>query len=155
MTFPVPGTPAGDLRGTLQQALSDLAEVRQWLPGVTDEEAERAAGILDRLSEETAEAAAMTRALPGRPPDQAGHTFAATAAILTAAQYEPDFPAWLTAVLRSTARERGTPLIASPPGSRAAWLLLQLIQGQPAATRPAGHDPASPAVTASQTGRRP
>jgi len=67
MIFEAPGTPAGDLRGTVQQAIADLVEVSQWLPGQTPGEATRAAATLDRLSQELAEAAAMTRALPGRP----------------------------------------------------------------------------------------
>ena len=135
MSFPVPGTQADDLRGTLQQALSDLVEVKQWLPGVTADEAGRAAGILDRISEEIAEAAAMIRALPGRPPDQAGHTFAAAAALGTAARIEPDFTAWLAAMLRAIASEPGTTLTASPPGSWNAWLLHQLVKGPPGTAR--------------------
>ncbi|HUZ24514.1 MAG TPA: hypothetical protein VMV07_12210 [Streptosporangiaceae bacterium] len=133
MTFEVPGTPAHDLQGTLQQSLNDLVEVKQWLPGVNVHEAERAADILDRLSEEMAEAAAMTRALPGRPPDQTGHTFAAAAAFTTAVRIEPDFARWLAAVLADVARQPGTMLTASPPGSWNAWLLRQLIEGLPAA----------------------
>jgi hypothetical protein len=132
MTFPVPGTPAADLQGTLQQALSDLVEVKQWLPGMTVQEAERAAGTLDRLAEEMAEAAAMTRALPGRPADQAGHTFPAAVALRTAARAEPDFATWLSAVLRPVAREPGATLTPTAPGSWNAWLLRQLIQGPPA-----------------------
>jgi hypothetical protein len=155
-----PGTPAADLRGTVQQAIADLAEVGQRLPAVTAGDAGRAAATLDRLSEEMAEAAAMARALPAEPSPQAGHTFAAAAAILTAARHEPDFAGWLATVLRSAARERDTPLVARPPGSWEAWLLLQLLQGWPAATSPpapqtAGPSPALPAVAASQAGRRP
>jgi hypothetical protein len=127
-----PGTAVYDLQGTLEHALSDLAEVRYRLPGVTAAEAGRVARVLDRLSEEMAEAAAMTRALPASPPGQAGHTFAAAAALRTAAAAEPDFAAWLTAVLRPLAREPGATLTPSPPGSWNAWLLRQLIQGSPA-----------------------
>jgi GntR family transcriptional regulator len=67
-----PAAPAHDLRETVQQAITDLAEVAQWLPGVTPDEAGHAAAILERLSEETAEAAAMIRALPARPPAATG-----------------------------------------------------------------------------------
>lgn len=138
MSCPSPGTPADDLRGTLQQALADLTGIAPWLPGATIEETERAAVILDQLSEETAEAAAMILALPSRPAEQAGHTFAAAAAMATAARCEPDFAAWLATVLRALARQPGTALGTRPPGSWDAWLLRQLIQGPltPPATRP-------------------
>jgi len=123
MTFERPGTPARDLQDTLQQSLNDLVEVKQWLAVVDVHEAEGAALILDRLSEEMAEAAAMTRALPGRPADEAGHTFATAAALTTAVRIEPDFACWLAGVLASVARQPGAMLTASPPRSWNAWLL--------------------------------
>jgi hypothetical protein len=134
MTCAALGPAAYDLQGTLEQALRDIADVKHRLPGVTVEKAEHAACVLDRLSEEIAEAAAMTRALPGSPSGQAGHTFAAAAALRTAAHAEPDFSAWLAGVLSPIAREPGTTLTASPPGSWNAWLLRQLIQGPPTAS---------------------
>jgi hypothetical protein len=133
MTFDRPGTPAYDLQDTLQQSLNDLVEVKQWLAVVNVHEAEGAALILDRLSEEMAEAAAMTRALPGRPPDEAGHTFATTAALTTAVRIEPDFARWLASVLASIARRPGSMLTTSPPMNWNAWLLRQFIEGPPRA----------------------
>ncbi len=146
MTFERPGTPARDLQDTLQQSLNDLVEVKQWLAVVDVHEAEGAALILDRLSEEMAEAAAMTRALPGRPPDEAGHTFATAAALTTAVRIEPDFACWLASVLAGVARQPGAMLTSSPPRSWNAWLLRQLIEGLPRAAA---------AVPASQRTRVP
>ena len=140
-----PGTPAGDLHGTIQGAIADLAEMARWLPGMTARDARRAAVILDRLAEELAEAAAMTRALPARPPGQAGHTVAAAAALATAARREPDFARWLTTVLRGTAREPDTALTARPPDSWDAWLVRQLVAGPPLGTPPPGTQTAAAA----------
>ncbi len=111
------------MQDTLQQSLNDLVEVNQRLAVVDMHDAEGAALILDRLSEEMAEAAAMTRALPGRPADEAGHTFATAAALTTAVRIEPDFACWLAGVLASVARQPGAMLTASPPRSWNAWLL--------------------------------
>jgi hypothetical protein len=135
----VSAAPADELRGTVQQALADLSEVAQWLPGGTIGEAGLAAVILDRLAEEMAEAAAMVRALPAEPAPQAGHTFAAAAALATAVQQEPDFASWLTTLLRTLARQPGTALTANQPGSWDAWLLRQLVRGPLAATSRRGH----------------
>jgi hypothetical protein len=132
----VSAAPADDLPGTVQQAIADLAEVAQWLPGVTHDEVDRAAAALDRLAEEIAEAAAMVRALPAEPAPQAGHTFAAAGALATAVRHESDFASWLASVLRTLAREPGTALTTSQPGSWDAWLLRQLIKGPLTATGP-------------------
>jgi hypothetical protein len=94
MIFDDPDGPAADLRGTISEVLTDLAEAA-WLPGGTPGETARAAVTLDRLAAELAEAAAMTRALPGRPAQAASHTRAATAALRTAARAEADVAGWL------------------------------------------------------------
>jgi len=64
---PEPLSPAAQLLGSVRQTAADLLEVTGMLPGLDDEEREHRARILERLSEELAEAAVLTRALPGRP----------------------------------------------------------------------------------------
>ncbi len=123
MTLGRPGTPAHDLQDTFEQSLNDLVEVKRWLAVEDMQDVEGAALILDRLSEEMAEAAAMTRALPARPADEAGHTFATAAALTTAVRIEPDFACWLAGVLAGVARQPGDMLTASPPRGWNAWLL--------------------------------
>ncbi|HVB41387.1 MAG TPA: hypothetical protein VNF47_01610 [Streptosporangiaceae bacterium] len=119
-------TPAGDLRGSVRQAIHDLAEVAQWLPGVTADESGRGARILERLSEELAESAAMVRALSGRPAQAPGYTFAA---IATAFGQEGDFGSWLATVLCHAAARRGgsSVFVAGRPGSWEPGLLLHLV----------------------------
>jgi hypothetical protein len=95
---PAPTTPADDLLEHARQLVTDLVELCQRLP-VDSTEAEPVAKIMDRLAEECAEAAAMLRALPGRPREQPGYSFAALAAIITAAEQEHDFGGWLADLL--------------------------------------------------------
>jgi len=123
--------PAADLAGSLQQTLADLAEVLQRLPGASPAEAGRAEGILTRLAEELAEAAAITRKLPGLPAGHPGHTFAAVAALATAQSREHDFAGWLASVLCTVAARAGSSaaLVTGRPGSWEAGLVLQLVQG--------------------------
>ncbi len=73
----------------------------------------------------------MIRALPGRPREMAGHTYAAMEAIITAATEEHDFGRWLADVLcRAAARLGGSgALIAGRPGSWEASLVYQLVAG--------------------------
>lgn len=123
-------TPADDLLEQVRQAVTDLAEVCQRLP-VDPAEAERVAKIMDRLGEECAEAAAMLRALPGRPRDVPGHTFAAQAAITTAAEDEHDFAGWLADVLCRIAAYFGSAdhLIMGQSGSWEAQHVTALVTG--------------------------
>jgi len=132
--------PAADLRGSLQDTLSDPVEVMQWAPGLTLADTERAARILERLAEECAEAAAMTRALPGRPPGAPGHSFAAIAAVSTAATAEHDFGGWLSVVLAHAAVRSGGSgaLVRGRPDSRESGLVLALASGSPRARREPG-----------------
>lgn len=53
--------PASEAAETLKGVLVDMTEVVSCLPDVAPGEAEATARILDRLSEETAEAAALVR----------------------------------------------------------------------------------------------
>jgi hypothetical protein len=66
-------TTAEDLRGSVQQSLADLAKVAEALPEAGSPPP-NAARVLTQLSGELAEAAAMVRALPGRPADDPAAT---------------------------------------------------------------------------------
>jgi hypothetical protein len=100
-------TPADDLLEQVRTAVTDLAEVCQRLP-VDPAEAERVAKIMDRLGEECAEAAAMLRALPGRPAELPSYSFAALGAIITAVEAEHDFANWLAGLLTRAAAHYGS-----------------------------------------------
>jgi hypothetical protein len=78
---PPPG-PEVTVRETAHAVLADLAELD--LPGGTDSQRRGSAVVLDRLAEELAEAAAMLRALPGRPAAMSGHDYQLLAALRTA-----------------------------------------------------------------------
>jgi hypothetical protein len=125
-----PTTPADDLLEQVRQAVTDLAEVCQRLP-VDPAEAERVAKIMDRLGEECAEAAAMLRALPGRPREEAGYTYAAESAVMRAAEEEHHFAEWIALVLTRTAARLGSAdhLIMGRSGSWEAALVLRLVTG--------------------------
>jgi hypothetical protein len=124
-----PTTPAVDLAEHIGQLIADLADVAQ-LPA-DGAEAEPVARIFDRLSEDSAEAAAMVRALPGRPSEAAGHTFAALGAVITAAGSEHDFGGWLADVLTRTAAHYGSAdhLVMGRSGSWEASHVLRLVTG--------------------------
>jgi hypothetical protein len=123
-------TPADDLLEQVRTAVTDLAEVCQRLP-VDPAEAERVAKIMDRLGEECAEIAARLRALPNRPAKRAGYSFAALGAIITAAEAEHDFAAWLADVLCYAAAYLGGAehLVMGRSGSWEAQHVLKLVTG--------------------------
>ena len=111
---------------TGQSVITDLADlISQPEPG------EAGARIAVRFAEETAELAAMIRALPGWPREMAGHTYAAVEALVSAAQNEHDFAGWLADVLCQAAERLGSSeaLIAGRPGSWEARLVYQLAAG--------------------------
>jgi hypothetical protein len=112
---------------TLAGVLADLAGIAGRLPA----EPEAGARILDRLAEELTEAAAMIRALPGRPAEVPGYTFAALAALDAAVTGEHDFAGWLAACLATIAARRGgtAALTEGRPGSWEAALVGQLVFG--------------------------
>jgi hypothetical protein len=136
----LPAGPAGNLRGTVEQALTDLAVVEQHLSGATAGQARQDAGILERLAGELAEAAAMIGSLPGHPSRGAqGRTLAAVTVLAAGVRREPDAAAWVAGVLRAAAREPGAAaLTAAPPPSWEAWLIRQLINGDRPAPPPPG-----------------
>jgi hypothetical protein len=111
---------------TGQSVITDLADLI-----TSPDPGEAGARIAVRLAEETAELAAMIRALPGRPPDLPGHSHAAIEAITTAGQQEHDFAGWLADVLCRVAARLGSTeaLIAGRPGLWEASLVYQLVAG--------------------------
>jgi hypothetical protein len=88
-----------DIRHSLYQVVSDLAQAAVWLPGSYAWEKERAVDALTRLSEDLARAAMTIRSFPGYPPDWPGYSHAAVTALAAAARHESDFPGWLAAML--------------------------------------------------------
>ena len=64
-------SPAGELLQHGRNLLTHLVDAVQAIPPAGEEEAQRLAIIFERLSEESAQAAAMTRALPYRPAKRA------------------------------------------------------------------------------------
>lgn len=102
-------SPAAGLLESVRQSITDMVEVARRIPGLgIPEDAEATARIMDRLSEECAGQAAAIRALPGLPRDVPGHTFAAAAAVTTAAEAEHDFSGWLAVILCQAAARLGS-----------------------------------------------
>ena len=124
------GAPEIDFIEAVGSVVADLIEVAGRLP-VPAEQAERSAKILDRLAEELAEAAAMLRALPGQPREAPGYTFAAAAAVTTAAETEHDFGGWLAGILCQAAAHLGSSehLVMGRSGSWEATHVLGLVRG--------------------------
>ena len=60
-------SPAGELLQHGRNLLTHLVDAVQAIPPTDEEEAQRLAAIFERLSEDSAQAAAMTRALPDQP----------------------------------------------------------------------------------------
>ncbi len=123
------GAPGLDFIETVSAALTDLIELVQSLP-VPADQAERTAKILDRLGEELAGAAAMVRALPGQPREAPGYTFAALAAVITAAEAEHDFGGWLADLLCRAAAFLGSAehLVMGRSGSWEAQHVTALVR---------------------------
>jgi len=123
--------PAAGLLEAVRQTINDLVEVAQQIPGLASpEDAETAGRIMDRLSEECAEQAAGIRALPERPRERPGYTFAAAAAVITAAEAEHDFGGWLAVILCQAAARLGSSghLVMGRSGSWEAEHVLALVR---------------------------
>jgi hypothetical protein len=108
-----PARLAGDIRATLYQAIADLAETALWLPGRYVTEHDRAADLLARISGDLARGATALRGWPGYPPDWPGHSYAAATGLATAFSREPDFAAWLAAMLNTIPKGQGSHLAAA------------------------------------------
>src|SRR5260370_456695 len=140
LTYPsTAGLPANvAVIATIQSIITDLADVANARPEPGEAEARSAVRLAEETAEETAEVAAMIRALPGRPPEVAGHTHAAVEAIVTAVSEEQDFGGWLGSVLCRAAARLGSSeaLIAGRPRSGGASLGYPSVAGP---VRPHGH----------------
>jgi hypothetical protein len=123
--------PIDDLQQHAQDLVSDLVAAVQALPPVGSDERHRLGRIFDRLSEDCAEGAALVRALPGRPADRPGHTYAALAAVITAAEAEHDFGGWLADLLCRAAAHFGSAdhLVMGRSGSWEAQQVTALVLG--------------------------
>ncbi len=114
---------------TVRSVLADLTELD--LPGDTDTQCQGSAVILDRLAEELAEAAAMLRALPGRPAPMTGHSYAALSTFRTAVASGEDIGEFIAHTLARLAADLGgtVAVIANRPGSWEAALIAELLSG--------------------------
>jgi hypothetical protein len=113
------------LAETVWAASVDLAEIARKLPG-----AGAAARVLDRLSEELAEAAAMVRALPGRPAGASGRDWQLLAALRTAHSEHEDVAEFTARGLARLAAELGSAeaVLANRPGSWEAGHVARLLR---------------------------
>ena len=124
-----PDSPETTLLETARAVGADLAELD--LPGATPTQRRGSAVILDRLSEELAEAAAMLRALPGRPAEMSGHDYALLGALRTAHAAHEDVGETVARALARLAYDLGgaAAVIVGRPGSWEAALVGQLVAG--------------------------
>jgi hypothetical protein len=127
---PPPAAPASGpettLRETVYSVSVDAAELAGQLPGD-----DTSARMLDRLSEELAEAAAMFRSLPGRPVEARGHDWQLLAALRTAHMAGEDVRETIARALARLAAEVGGSfeVIKARPGSSEAALIAELLRG--------------------------
>lgn len=120
-----PLSPQVTVTATIQSLMDDLANLlsRPGDPG--------SARILDRLAEETTEAAAMVRALPGRPAEMSGSDRQLLAALRTAHAAGEDVGETIARALARLAAEVGGTheVIKARPGSWEAALVADLLRG--------------------------
>jgi hypothetical protein len=123
---PPPAGPETTLRETVWSVSVDAAELARHLPG---DDAD--ARVLGKLSEELAEAAAMLRALPGRPAAMSGHDYALLAALRTAHAAGEDVAETIARALARLAAELGGSfeVFKARPGSWEAALIAELLRG--------------------------
>jgi hypothetical protein len=123
---PLSPDPAATLRETAWSVSVDAAELARRLP---DDDA--SARVLDKLSEELAEAAQAHRALPGRPVPMPGHDYQLLGALRTARAAGEDVGETVARALARLAAELGgtAEVIANRPGSWEASAVAQLLHG--------------------------
>ena len=97
-----PADPQATLRETVRSVSVDAAELARQLPGDA-----ASARVLDKLSEELAEAAQAHRALPGRPTGMSGHDCQMLAALRTAQASGEDVGETIARALARLAAESG------------------------------------------------
>jgi hypothetical protein len=124
-----PDSPETTLTETARSSLADLAALD--LPGANQSQRAGNAVVLDRLAEELAEAAAMVRALPGRPADMSGHDYALLAALRTAHAAHEDVGETIARACARLAAELGgtEQVLANRPGSWEASAVRELLRG--------------------------
>lgn len=122
-----PLSPQVTVTGTIQSLTDDLHDLLS-RPGDLGEAEAR---ILDRLAEETAEAAAMIRALPGRPAQMSCYGRLLLAALRTAHQAGEDLGATVARALCALAVELGgqAGVLKNRPGSWEAQAIGLLMSG--------------------------
>jgi hypothetical protein len=118
------------LTETVRATLADLTELAKRLPAAASQR-DGSAVILDRLSEELAEAAAMLRALPGRPVPMPGHDYQLAAALRAAHAAGEDIGETIARALARLAAALGSSaaVLANRPGSAEAELAAWLLSG--------------------------
>ncbi len=111
---------------TMQSVITDAADLI-----TRPEPGEAEARVADRLAEELAEAAAMLRALPGRPAAMSGHDYALLAALRTAHQAREDVAETIARALARLAAELGSSaaVLRNRPGSWEASAVADLLGG--------------------------
>jgi hypothetical protein len=121
-----PADPAATLRETVWSVSVDAGEIARRLPGDDSN-----ARVLDKLSEELAEAAQAHRALPGRPAPMSGHDYVLLMALRTAHAAGEDVGETIARALARLAAELGGmwQVLANRPRSWEARLVADLLQG--------------------------
>ena len=121
--------PEATMAESVRSVLTDLAELD--LPGGTDSQRRGSAVVLDRLAEELAEAAAMLRALPGRPAAMSGHDYQLLAGLRTAHAAGEDIGETIARALARLAAELGSSfeVLQNRPGSWEAAHVAELLRG--------------------------
>jgi hypothetical protein len=121
-----PPDPGATLRETVWSVSVDAAELARRLPGD-----DASARVLDKLSEELAEAAQAHRALPGRPAAMSGHDYQLLAALRTTHAAGEDVAETIARALARLAAELGGmwQVLANRPGSWEASHVAELLRG--------------------------
>jgi hypothetical protein len=121
-----PPDPEATLRETVWSVSVDAGELVGRLPGD-----DASARVLDKLSEELAEAAQAHRALPARPAAMSGRDYQALAAFRTAHAAGEDIGETIARALARLAAELGGSfeVLKNRPGSWEAGLVAELLSG--------------------------
>jgi hypothetical protein len=123
---PPPAGPETTLRETVWSVSVDAAELARHLPG--DDAGSR---VLDKLSEELAEAAQAHRALPRRPAEMSGHDYQLLGALRTAHAAGEDVAETIARALARLAAELGGSfeVLKARSSSWEAALIAELLRG--------------------------
>jgi hypothetical protein len=121
-----PPRPEATLRETVWSVSVDAAELARHLPGD-----DASARVLDKLSEELAEAAQAHRALPGRPAAMSGHDYQLLTALRTAHAAAEDVAEFIAHGCARLAAELGSTcaVLSNRDGSWEASHVAELLRG--------------------------